>query len=297
MTLGEDWFTEVHAQGGSAFSLKLSQRLHEERTPYQTVEVFQTETFGRLMVIDGCAMLSDRDNFIYHEMMSHPALFAHPQPVRVVIVGGGDCGTLREVLRHTGVEAVVQVELDERVTRIAETYFPNLCESNDDRRARFLFDDAIRWMQEAPAGSADVIIVDSTDPVGPAEALFREPFYRDCRRVLGAEGILVQQSESPLYHADLIAAMHRGMVEAGFAGTVLLNFPQCVYPSGWWSATLAGKARAPVEFREAHARSKAFHTLYYSADVHRAAAVAPEFLREALEAAAGQKADERRAEL
>jgi spermidine synthase len=279
MALGEDWFTEVDAGGGSAFSLKVSEKLHEERTPYQTIEVFQTETFGRLMVIDGCAMLSDRDNFIYHEMMSHPALFAHPQPARVVIVGGGDCGTVREVLRHPDVETVVQVEIDERVTRIAEAYFPRLCESNDDPRARFLFDDAIRWMQEAPAGSADVIIVDSTDPVGPAEGLFREPFYRDCRRVLGAEGILVQQSESPLYHADLIAAMHQGMAQAGFAGTVLLNFPQCVYPSGWWSTTLAGKARAPVEFRDAHARSKTFQTLYYSADVHRAAAVAPEFLR------------------
>ncbi len=125
-------------------------------------------------------MLTARDNFIYHEMLSHPALFSHPSPEHVVIIGGGDCGTLREVLKHDGVTRALQVEIDERVTRLAEEFFPELCASNSDPRAEFLFDDGIQWMKDADPGSVDVIIVDSTDPIGPAEGLFTEAFYRDC---------------------------------------------------------------------------------------------------------------------
>jgi len=279
VALGEGWFTEVCDEGGSAFSLRLEEKLHEEQTPFQRIEVYQTEAFGRLMVIDGFVMLTERDNFIYHEMMSHPALFTHRDPRRVVIVGGGDCGTLREVLRHTDVESVLQIEIDERVTRVAEAYFPALCEANGDPRVRFLFQDAIAWMREAKAASVDVIIVDSTDPIGPAEGLFQEPFYRECYRALGAGGILVQQSESPLYHMPLIRDMHAAMGGTGFQHTLSLQFPQCSYPSGWWTATLAGKGIRLDGFREADAEGKPFATRYYNAAVHRAAMAAPEFFR------------------
>ena len=127
MPLDASWFTEVMDKTGTAFSLKLAggRRLHEERTPYQTIEIYDTATFGKLMVIDGCTMVSTRDNFLYHEMMSHPALNSHKNPKDVCIVGGGDCGTLREVLKHKGVRRATQVEIDERVTRLAEKYFRN----------------------------------------------------------------------------------------------------------------------------------------------------------------------------
>jgi len=170
MTLNEDWFTEICPESGSAFSLKLKEKLHEEQTPFQHIEIYETEHFGTLMVIDGFIMLSDYDNFFYHEMMSHPALFTHPGPEQVLIIGGGDCGTLREVLRHPEVKRVVQVEIDERVTRLAERYFPELCEANDDPRAELRFADGIQWVKEAPPGSIDLIIVDSTDPIGPADS-------------------------------------------------------------------------------------------------------------------------------
>jgi len=284
VVLGEGWFTEVCDEGGSAFSLRLGEKLHEEQTPFQRIEVYQTEGFGRLLVIDGFVMLTERDNFIYHEMMSHPALFTHRDPRRVVIVGGGDCGTLREVLRHAGVESALQIEIDERVTRLAEDYFPRLCESNGDPRVQFLFQDAIAWMREAIAASVDVIIVDSTDPIGPAEGLYQEPFYRDCHSALAAGGILVQQSESPLYHMPLIRDMHAAMGGAGFQDTLSLQFPQCSYPSGWWTATLAGKGIRLDRFREADAGRKPFATRYYNAAVHRAAMAAPEFFRAGLPA-------------
>jgi len=283
MALDEGWFTEVYAPGGTAFSLKVAARLHDERSVYQRIEVYETDTFGTLMVIDGCVMLTDRDNFLYHEMMAHPALFTHARPRRVVIIGGGDCGTLREVLRHPGVERATQVEIDERVTRLSERYFPDLCEANADPRAELRFDDGLAYMKNAEAGSVDVVIVDSTDPVGPAEGLFREPFYRDCLRALGEGGVLVQQSESPLLHLEtIIAPLHRAMRAAGFADTRTLHFPQPVYPSGWWSATLARNGGALDAFREGDARARPFSTRYYGPEVHRAALALPPFMAEAL---------------
>ena len=274
---GTAWFTEVHDQGGCAFSLRVRKKLHEEQSPYQRIEIWDTTDFGRLMVIDGFVMLTSRDNYLYHEMMSHPALFTHPDPKRVVIIGGGDCGTLREVLKHPGVEHVLQVDIDERVTRLAEQYFPELCDSNHDPRAELYFGDGIQWMKDAAPGSVDLVIVDSTDPIGPAEGLFSEAFYRDCYRTLGADGMVVQQSESPLLHYEsIIRPMHNAMRAAGFADSISLQFPQPVYPSGWWTATLAGK-RSVVEFREQQAQAKSFATRYYNAAIHRGALAQPEF--------------------
>ncbi len=283
MTLDNTWFTEAQVASGAAFSMKIKGKLHDEQTPYQHIQIYDTETFGKLMVIDGCIMLTDRDNFIYHEMMSHPALFTHPGPRSVVIIGGGDCGTMREVLKHPGVEQAWQIEIDERVTRLAEKYFPQLCDANNDPRAHFYFGDGVKWMDEAEAESVDIIIVDSTDPIGPAEGLFAEPFYRCCHRALAKGGILVQQSESPLYHLDLLQRMRASMRAAGFTSLQTLHYPQCVYPSGWWSATLAGKNCAVNKFREKEAGSPGFDTLFYTADVHKGAMALPAFAKRVLE--------------
>lgn len=276
------WFQETVPAHGWALSLAVSERLHAERTPYQEIEIYETTHFGRLMVIDGCVMLTSRDNFIYHEMMSHPALFTHPRPRRVVIIGGGDCGTLREVLKHADVQNVKQIDIDERVTRLSERYFPELCKSNADPRAELMFADGIRWMAEAAPGSVDLVIVDSTDPVGPAEGLFGEPFYRACARVLGGNGLLVQQSESPLLHETLIRDMRGAMHGAGFESARTLFFPQPTYPSGWWSATLAGAAKTLNGFREEDAAARTFTTRYYNAAIHRAALTPPQWLAESL---------------
>ncbi len=278
-------FTEDNPDLGSAFSLHTLEHLHQEQTPYQLIDIYRTSTYGNLMTIDGFVMLTSRDNFLYHEMMTHPALFTHADPKRVVIIGGGDCGTLREVLRHPGVEHCLQVEIDEQVTRLSEQYFPELCESNGDPRAELYFGDGIEWMKKAPEGSVDLIIIDSTDPIGPAEGLFGEPFYRNCFRALGNGGLLVQQSESPLYHLEkIIAPMHKAMRAAGFAATRTLHFPQPVYPSGWWTATMARKGESLEGFREADATARPFATRYYSVEVHKGALALPPFMLEALPA-------------
>ena len=282
----KEWFTEVVEGDGSAFSLRIRRKLHEEQSPYQTIAVYETEHFGNQMVIDGFTMLSSRENFLYHEMLAHPVLLTHPAPRRVCIIGGGDCGTLREVLKHSDVTSVVQIDIDERVTRLAEQYFPELTASNGDPRATLLFDDGIRWIHEAEAGSLDIIIIDSTDPVGPAEGLFTQDFYRDCIRALGDGGLLVQQSESPLYHMDIIAGMYADLRAAGFADLRSLFFPQTIYPSGWWSATMARKGRPIDDFRRADAEARGFSTRYYNADIHAAALAQPEFFRAKLGATA-----------
>lgn len=276
-----EWFTEIVPGSQSAFSLKIKQKLHEEQSEFQHLEIYETETFGNLMIIDGCTMVSTRDNFFYHEMMSHPALYTHPNPKRVWIIGGGDCGTLREVLKHPSVEQAVQIDIDERVTRLAEIYFPELCESNNDPRANLKFIDGIKWVKDAAPNSVDIIIIDSTDPVGPALGLFSEAFYRDCFNCLSEDGMIVQQSESALFNLSLIGEMRDAMSASGLTHLQTLFFPQCLYPSGWWSATIASKS-ALKAFREQDSANKPFETVYYNVDIHKASLAQPEFFKKAM---------------
>lgn len=281
MPINDNWFTERCSASGTAFSLKIKKKLHEETTNFQCIEIYETEKFGNLMVIDGFIMLTQRDNFIYHEMMSHPVLFTHPEPRHVVVIGGGDCGTMHEVLKHNSVQEVWQIEIDERVTRLSEQYFPELCVSNKDPRAHFFFGDGIKWMTEVESNSLDIIIIDSTDPIGPAEGLFSTPFYRSCINALKDNGILIQQSESPLIHLDILTSMHKEMKQAGFKNTQTLHYPQCVYPSGWWSATMASRS-SPLSTIQGGAETFAFETNYYNHGIHVGALSLPAYLKNKL---------------
>ena len=275
------WHYENFEPTGSAIGYRIVRKLDEVQSPFQKIEIYESTDWGNLMLIDGAMMLTARDNFLYHEMISHPALFTHANPEHVVIIGGGDCGTLREVLKHPGVRKAVQCDIDEQVTRMAEKWFPELCDANNDPRAELMFDDGIAYMQNVAPGSLDIVIVDSTDPVGPAEGLFNKAFYASCFRALKDDGILIQQSESPLMQLALIQAMRDEMGKAGFTTFKTLPFPQPCYPTGWWSVTLARKGGG-FDFREADARAKAFKTRYYTPDLHRGVLVAPPFVAEVL---------------
>lgn len=280
MRLDEHWFSEAVDTEGMAFSLRVTDKLHDEHTPYQHLQIFETSHWGRLMVIDGCIMLTGRDNFLYHEMMSHPGLFTHDDPREVLIIGGGDCGTLREVLRHDNVTRAVQVDIDEGVTRAAERFFPELTEANNDPRAELRFEDGVAYIEDAGDASFDVVIIDSTDPVGIAEGLFGAPFLRSVHRVLRPGGLVVQQSESPLLHSEtIIRELHDALGEAGFGSRATLPFPVPSYPSGWWSCTIAGRERDVHGFREGAARAADLATQYYTAGIHQAALNPPAFCR------------------
>lgn len=273
-----EWVSIPEYPQFAGITFKVTRKLHAEKTPYQRIEIFDTPYHGRVMMFDGCVMLTDRDNYLYHEMLVHPALFTHHAPKRIAIIGGGDCGSLKEVLKHSTVEHVTQIEIDERVTRVSESFFPALCTSNSDLRVHFEFTDGVAWMARAQAESLDVILVDSTDPVGPAEGLFQAPFYDSCLNALKPGGILAQQSESPFYHAELIKNVRSTLLQAHFSSVQTLFFPQPTYPSGQWSITLARKNKSLEDFRLQDVIHKSFDTLYYNAAIHQAAKAMPEFL-------------------
>ena len=276
--LDETWYTEQWAGEGSAISLEIKEKVHDFQSPYQRVEVFETTRFGKLMTLDGLVMVTERDEFVYHEMLVHPALFTHTEPKRVLIIGGGDCGTLREVLKHDSVEQVDMVELDQAVTDAAAIHFPTLHAASFDPRARLYFQDGIAWVADAEPGSYDVILIDSTDPVGPAQGLFSVDFYRNCQRALAAGGVLAAQSESPLFHADLIRAMQRDLKAAGFNDVATVDFPQCTYPSGWWSVTIGARDGSASRFRGEGDAQPPFAGRYYHAARHRGALTPARFM-------------------
>ena len=283
MTDSSNWYIEHFERTGSAIGYRITGKLDEVQSPFQKIEIFETTDWGNLMVIDGATMVTTRDNFFYHEMMAHAPLYTHPDPKDVVIIGGGDCGTLREVLRHPDVRTAVQCDIDEQVTRMAEKWFPELCESNADPRATVMFDDGIAYMANAAPDSIDIIIVDSTDPVGPAEGLFNRAFYENCLKALRPDGLLVQQSESPLALMHLILEMRDAMRDAGFKDFRVLPFPQPCYPTGWWSCMIASKSPRDLStFRKADAAAKPFATKYYTAGIHEGALATPPFVAEAL---------------
>ena len=278
-----NWLHENFTHTGSAFGLRIKRKLEEVQSPFQKIEMYESTDWGNVMLIDGAMMVTTRDNFFYHEMMAHAPLYTHPAPRDVLIIGGGDCGTLREVLRHPEVTRAVQCDIDEQVTCMAEKYFPELCESNGDPRATVMFDDGLAYMANAAPESIDLVIVDSTDPVGPAEGLFNRAFYENCLKALRPDGLLVQQSESPLALMHLILEMRGAMRDAGFKDFRVLPFPQPCYPTGWWSCLIASKqARDLTQFRKADAAAKPFETQYYSADVHQGALAMPPLLQRAL---------------
>ena len=276
--LDDTWYTEQWAGEGSAISLELKDKVHDVQSQYQRVEVFETTRFGKLMTLDGLVMVTERDEFVYHEMLVHPALFTHQNPKRVLIIGGGDCGTLREVLKHDSVEQVDMVELDQAVTDAAAIHFPTLHAASFDPRARLYFQDGIAWVADAEPGAYDVILIDSTDPVGPAQGLFSVDFYRNCQRALATGGVLAAQSESPLFHADLIRAMQRDLKAAGFNDVATVDFPQCTYPSGWWSVTIGARDGSATAFRGEGADDMPFATRYYHAARHRGALTPARFM-------------------
>ena len=280
MDLNDNWFTEVCDECGSALSFRIIRKLHEEQTEFQKVEIFETQDYGTLLALDGYVMLTELDNFIYHEMMTHPALFSHADPRNILIIGGGDCGSLQQVLKHTTVKSVLLVEIDPRVTQLCERYFPQLCSANNDQRVEFVFQDAVQWIRSYPSDEFDVIIIDSTDPIGPATHIYSSDFYSQCLRILRDSGLVIHQSESPLIHLQsIILPMRKNFARAGFQECRTLLFPVCSYPSGWWSATMACKNGAVEFVRESDAQAGIIKTRYYTAAIHQAALALPNFIQ------------------
>ncbi|NDY43235.1 polyamine aminopropyltransferase [Dissulfurirhabdus thermomarina] len=278
----ELWYTERHLPD-AGLTLRVRETLYTGRSAFQSIEVLDTPAFGRMLLLDGLVMLTERDEFVYHEMIAHPALFTHPAPRDVLVVGGGDGGTVREVLKHGGVRRVVLCEIDEMVVEVARRFFPEVASGlSGDPRVEIAFEDGARYVEAHP-GAFDVILVDSTDPVGPAEALFAEAFFRGCRGALREGGLLAAQCESPYYHLDVIRRVRSGLAAAGFPVVRFYTGGIPTYPSGTWCWVMASLGPDPVrDFDAARAAAAGLATRYYSPGLHAGAFALPRFLAEAV---------------
>ncbi|RKQ83869.1 polyamine aminopropyltransferase [Brockia lithotrophica] len=273
----ELWFTEYQAEG-VALSLKVRRSLHHEVSPYQRIDVLETEAYGRVLLLDGMVMTTERDGHVYSEMLAHVPLVTHPHPERVLIVGGGDGGVACEVLRHASVQSVDLVEIDAAVLRVAEAFFPEAGKCLRDSRVHVHVADGFAFLDGRTA-YYDVILVDSTEPVGPAVQLFELAFYEKLRSALRTDGLFAAQTDNPWLKRERVVRAHH-LVGRAFprVWTYLASIP--TYPSGLWSFTLGSLGPDPLTFDAA--RAEALPTRYYTPEVHRASFALPRELLTAL---------------
>lgn len=270
------WVTEAQSPFVK-LSLAAREILYEEQSEFQHIVVADSMQFGRMLILDGVFQTSVVDEWVYSEMITHVPLCLHPDPRRILIVGGGDGGTAREVLRHATVESVEMVEIDPAVIAVAKKYLPEIAAAllQGDPRLTVTVGDGVAKV-EAAENEYDVIIVDCSDPIGPGEGLFTAEFYAACARALKADGIMVQQTESPFFHQRLIGNVQQAVAKS-FPVTRLYTAPVPLYPSGYHSFTLGAKTRDPLaaEWRTPNLQ----HCRYYNTEVGKAAFVLPEFVR------------------
>ena len=273
----ELWYTEEQTPQ-IRLSCKITETLYTTKTPFQHLAVIDSEAFGRMLVLDGMVQTCIADEFVYHEMISHPALFAHPKPKSVLVVGGGDGGAIREILKHPSVERAVLVEIDGEVIDSSRKFLPEIAGALDDPRVEVHVADGIAFLRDS-ADEFDVIMVDSTEPVGPAIGLFSQNFYASVFKALKEDGIMVAQSESPYYNQDILLRAFTGM-KAVFPITMTYLAAVPTYPSGLWSFTIASKKHDPRQ--QQRKPQDGFVSKYYNSDLHQAAFQLPQFVRELL---------------
>lgn len=276
----DGWIDEEY-QGIVRTGFRKKKSLFKGRSKFQSVEVVQTVGHGKLLMIDGMTMVSERDEFIYHEMIAHVPLFLHPRPRRVLVIGGGDGGTVREVLRHKSVESCTLVEIDALVVEASRRFIPQTAGRLSDRRAHVLIEDGVKFVGET-SERFDVVIVDSTEPFGPAKELFGPRFYKDVRRILTENGIVVSQAGSPFYEIATIKNLDK-ILKLIFPVVDAYLFTNFTYPGGLWAFTYASKGIKPVrDFNSNRVAAAKLPLRWYNAAVHVGSFALPEFLRKAI---------------
>ncbi|MEW6741436.1 MAG: polyamine aminopropyltransferase [Planctomycetota bacterium] len=275
------WFTEEKPEV-SRLGLRVASKLHEEQSAYQKITVYDTAFFGRLLTLDDLVMFTERDEFVYHEMLLHVPLLSLPAPRSVLIIGGGDCGCLREALRHPSIERVVQCEIDERVTAVCRDWFPWVDGAARDPRADLVFDDGVRYL-DTRKGEFDLVVIDSTDPIGPAAPLFERGFYGAVARALKPGGVMTAQTEPPHWSPELVGRIYREL-RAAFSHVAAYFGTIPTYPSGSWTWAYASRERRRTDFFDAaRAETIAGACRYYHPALQEAAFVLPTLMRRAVE--------------
>ena len=275
------WFREVCAMWeGISLSLKVEKTLYSQKSCFQQIDVYETRTYGRMLVLDGIIQLTERDEFTYQEMMAHLPVMSHPDPKAVLVIGGGDGGILRELGRHKAIKTIDFCEIDEDVVRVAKQFLPSLACGFDDPRVNAYFEDGNAFIKER-TGAYDVIIVDSSDPVGPGEVLFKKPFYQGLKEALKPGGIVSTQGESFFLHADYVEnliTITRELFDHNAYATIIVP----TYPGGHINMcmgslgpTFGVPARPMPQGLQEQLR-------YYSPEMHNAAFIQPWFATQML---------------
>ncbi len=280
------WFTDK--DDNVALSLRhTGELLFHAKSDYQTVRVLNTYAYGKMLTIDDMVMVTEKDEFIYHEMISHVPTFIHGNVKKALVIGGGDGGTVRELFRHKGIEEVVMVEIDENVVNASKEHFPTVSSAFSNPKLDLKIADGIDYLENAPANSFDLIIIDGSDPEGPAEGLFSDSFYQTAYNALREGGIICLQSESPMFNTEAFLELNACLSKLFGVESVSRYLAYIsTYPSGMWSFTIAQKGKA-IETNAFDMVSSAIFSQqeklqYYTPDMQLAAFTLPPFIRQML---------------
>ncbi|MBQ7942690.1 MAG: polyamine aminopropyltransferase [Lachnospiraceae bacterium] len=279
----ELWFTEKHTENVQ-LSIKVDKQLYSSQSEFQRIDIFDSKEFGRFLTLDGYMMLTQKDEFIYHEMMVHVPMAVHPNVRRVLVIGGGDGGTVRELIRYPFIEQIDLVEIDEEVVEACKQHLQQTACGFDDARVKCFYEDGLKYVRRFE-DTYDLILVDSTDPFGPGEGLFTKEFYGNCYKALKEDGIMVNQHESPFYPADAVAMQraHKRIVES-FPISKVYQAHIPTYPSGHWLFGFASKKYHPLADQRVEAwKAYGLKTKYYNEQLHAGAFALPNYVEEMLE--------------
>ena len=276
------WYSEFHTPNVK-LSIRVNRQLYNGQSDFQRIDIFDSPDFGRFLCLDGYMMLTERDEFIYHEMMAHVPMAVHPNARRVLIVGGGDGGVARELLKYNAIEHIDLVEIDEQVVRACREFLPFTAASLNDPKVHLHYEDGMKFVRHK-ADEYDLIIVDSTDPFGPGEGLFTKEFYGNCFNALHEDGIMVNQHESPFYPNDAIAVQraHKRIVQS-FETSMVYQAHIPTYPSGHWLFGFSTKKYHPLgNFRGKDWKALRLPTRYYNTQLHIGAFALPNYVEDLL---------------
>ena len=279
----ELWFSDYHTEKVKV-SVKVQKQLFGLQTEFQRIDVFDSDEFGRFLSSDGSIVFSEKDEFVYDEMIVHVPMAVHPHVKKVLVIGGGDGGCVRELCRYQHIEHIDLVEIDERVVAVCKEYLPGVACSLDDPRVHILYQDGLKYIRRIE-DEYDLIIIDSTDPFGPGEGLFTMEFYGNCYKALKEHGVLVNQHESPFYKGDALACQraHRNIVHS-FELSRLFQAHIPTYPSGHWLFGFSSRGVHPVrDLNPDWWNSLGLETRYYNTNLHKGAFYLPNYVQKLLE--------------
>ncbi len=269
---GDKWVTEIDRD--MAVSYRIKDRIFKKQSQYQGIEIFESQSHGKIMTLDGIVMLTEREEFTYHEMLAHVPLSAHPCPENVLVIGGGDGGIVREVLKHNCVKQVDFVEIDRDVADASRVYLKKMWYDESDKRVSAYYEDGVEYVKKKE-NFYDAAIIDCTDPSQISEGLFSRDFYLSLKRALKKNAVFATQSQSPFYDAEFIKKLHAGLRDIFvYVRLYLAHVP--FYPGGCWSFTCVSDTFEPSVVRKV--KYGRLGTLYYNEYLHKSAFVLPEFV-------------------